>query len=51
VRFTVTSHLTLDGVMQSNGKPEPELNDGPTRAITTRRSGSASQAPGCLVSP
>lgn len=24
----VTSHLTLDGVMQSNGKPEPELNDG-----------------------
>jgi hypothetical protein len=28
VRLTVTSHLTLDGVMQSNGKPEPELNDG-----------------------
>ncbi len=27
-RLTVTSHLTLDGVMQSNGKPEPELNDG-----------------------
>jgi dihydrofolate reductase len=24
----VTSYLTLDGVMQSNGKPEPELNDG-----------------------
>src|SRR6266516_4797010 len=28
VRLTVTSHLTLGGVMQSNGKPEPELNDG-----------------------
>jgi dihydrofolate reductase len=28
MRLTVTSHLTLDGVMQSNGKPEPELNDG-----------------------
>ena len=24
----MTSHLTLDGVTQSNGKPEPELNDG-----------------------
>jgi dihydrofolate reductase len=24
----VTSHLTIDGIMQSNGKPEPELNDG-----------------------
>lgn len=24
----MTSHLTLDGVIQSNGKPEPELNDG-----------------------
>ena len=28
MRLTVTSHLTLDGVMQSNGMPEPELNDG-----------------------
>lgn len=28
MRLTVTSNLTLDGVMQSNGKPEPELNDG-----------------------
>jgi dihydrofolate reductase len=28
MRLTVASHLTLDGVMQSNGKPEPELNDG-----------------------
>jgi hypothetical protein len=28
MRLTVTSHLTLDGVMQSNGTPEPELNDG-----------------------
>lgn len=28
MRLTATSHLTLDGVMQSNGKPEPELNDG-----------------------
>ena len=28
MRLTVTSHVTLDGVMQSNGKPEPELNDG-----------------------
>ena len=28
MRLTVTSHLTLDGVMQSNGKPEPELKDG-----------------------
>jgi dihydrofolate reductase len=28
MRLTVTSHLTLDGVIQSNGKPEPELNDG-----------------------
>jgi len=28
MRLTVTAHLTLDGVMQSNGKPEPELNDG-----------------------
>jgi dihydrofolate reductase len=28
MRLTVTSYLTLDGVMQSNGKPEPELNDG-----------------------
>jgi dihydrofolate reductase len=28
MRLTVTSHLTLDGVMQSNGKPEPELADG-----------------------
>lgn len=28
MRPTVTSHLTLDGVMQSNGMPEPELDDG-----------------------
>lgn len=28
MRLTVLSFLTLDGVMQSNGKPEPELNDG-----------------------
>lgn len=28
MRLTVTSFLTLDGVVQSNGKPEPELNDG-----------------------
>ncbi len=28
MRLTVMSHLTLDGVMQSNGKPEPELTDG-----------------------
>jgi hypothetical protein len=28
MRFTVHCHLTLDGVMQSNGKPELELNDG-----------------------
>jgi dihydrofolate reductase len=28
MRLTVISHLTLDGVTQSNGKPEPELNDG-----------------------
>jgi dihydrofolate reductase len=28
MRLTVTSHLTLDGVVQSNGKPEPELHDG-----------------------
>jgi hypothetical protein len=28
MRLTVISHPTLDGVMQSNGKPEPELNDG-----------------------
>lgn len=28
MRLTVISHLTLDGVIQSNGKPEPELNDG-----------------------
>jgi len=28
MRLTVTSHLTLDGVLESNGKPEPELNDG-----------------------
>ncbi len=28
MRLTVTSYLTLDGVVQSNGKPEPELNDG-----------------------
>lgn len=28
MKLTVISHLTLDGVMQSNGKPEPELNDG-----------------------
>lgn len=28
MRLTVTSYLSLDGVMQSNGKPEPELKDG-----------------------
>jgi dihydrofolate reductase len=28
MRITVTTFLTLDGVVQSNGKPEPELNDG-----------------------
>lgn len=28
MRLTVLSFLTLDGVVQSNGKPEPELNDG-----------------------
>ncbi len=28
MRLTVTSHLTLAGVIQGNGKPEPELNDG-----------------------
>lgn len=28
MRLTVSTFLTLDGVMQSNGKPEPELNDG-----------------------
>lgn len=28
MRLTATSHLTLDGVVQSNGKPEPELHDG-----------------------
>ncbi|GAB3426823.1 dihydrofolate reductase family protein [Flindersiella endophytica] len=28
MRLTVMSHLTLDGVMQSNGAPEPGLNDG-----------------------
>lgn len=28
MRLTVTSHLTLDGVVQSNGKAEAELNDG-----------------------
>jgi len=28
VRLTVTSHVTLDGVVQSNGKPEPEVDDG-----------------------
>ncbi|GLL05942.1 dihydrofolate reductase family protein [Dactylosporangium matsuzakiense] len=28
MRLTVMSHLTLDGVVQSNGKPEPELGDG-----------------------
>jgi hypothetical protein len=32
MRLTVTSHLTLDGVVQSNGKPEPELNDGLSKA-------------------
>lgn len=28
MRLTAMSHLTLDGVVQSNGAPEPELNDG-----------------------
>src|ERR1700744_1793179 len=28
MRLTVISHLTLDGVMQSNGKPEPDRGDG-----------------------
>jgi hypothetical protein len=28
MRLTVTSHVTLDGVVQSNGKPEPEIKDG-----------------------
>jgi dihydrofolate reductase len=28
MRLIVISHLTLDGVMQSNGQAEPELNDG-----------------------
>jgi dihydrofolate reductase len=31
MRLTVNSHLTLDGVVQSNGKPEPELGDGFTQ--------------------
>lgn len=28
MRLTMLAFLTLDGVMQSNGKPEPELEDG-----------------------
>jgi hypothetical protein len=28
MRLTATSHRTLDGVVPSNGKPEPELHDG-----------------------
>ena len=28
MRLTVRSHVTLDGVVQSNEKPEPELNGG-----------------------
>jgi hypothetical protein len=39
MRLTVTSHLTLDGVMQSNGKPEPELNDGFDTAAVVRDRG------------
>lgn len=33
MRLTVMSHLTLDGVTQSNGKPEPELQDGFRQAV------------------